>query len=140
MKLGLSVSGTGKISQVLRNLGKIAEPARLKRALLKSGAVVADEMVRRVRKRTGTLAADIGVVELKDNTGTTGAVSVGPRSRVLYHQARLLQDGHLRKNKRTGNVSHIPGYAFVQPAIDSKGAEAEAVFAEEIAKGVEGLA
>jgi hypothetical protein len=136
----VQVTGAGEIVQVLRDFGKIAEPARMKRALLSAGGIIADEMRRVVRKKSGVLAQDIGVLEIKGSgSDATAAVAIGPQSPYLFLRARNLQDGYLRRNKRTGAVSHIPGYPFVQPAVDAKGDAAEAAFVTEMTQGVEGL-
>lgn len=138
MKLGVKVEGS-QVVGVLLGLKEIANPARLSRAAVAAGNVLAAEMARVVRKKSGDLAADMGVIPLKTETGAVGGVAVGPKSPENFHRARLLQDGHQRKNKRTGAVSHIPGYQYAQPAVDNKGAEVEAVFAREITAGVKGL-
>ncbi len=139
MKIGAKLNGAGEIVAVLRGLSKVALPENVLRAARAAALPVKLEMQRIVRKKSGELAHDIGIETLPDDQGSGAAVSVGPRSPVLFHRARLLQDGYLRHNKRTGNVSHIPGYAFVQPAADSKSGLAEAIFAREIARDVKGL-
>jgi len=129
MKAGVKITGIREVQDDLKRIGRIAGREHLLPALYAGGAVVRDEMRRIVRKKSGDTADSIAVRPLKGpgNNEYFAAVRVGPVGAENNHVARLLQDGHLRKNLRTGNVSHIPGYPFVDPAADAKGDEAAAV-------------
>jgi hypothetical protein len=103
------------ITNALSRMEKAADRGACYKALRAGAAILAARMRDNVRKRTGMTAASIHVYEVQGNEPTIGVGATGERAKV----GRLLETGYLRRNQRTGSVTHEPAYPWARPAFDA---------------------
>ncbi len=126
----------------LKRMEKGADEKACIKALRAGGQVIRAAMQARIRRKSGKTADSIKVRKATraSNAGVPSVIvgATGDRA----HIARLLETGYLRRNKRTGEVHHIPAYPWARPAVDASESDARTAtftaLAEQIKAAQEG--
>lgn len=138
MTAKVEVRGLDDAMASLRELGKAAEPKRVREALMAGGKIMADAWRSRMRRKSGKTAAAISAEPARrafgDTLDVTDAVVVSANYRGYI--ARFLEHGYLRRNKRTGTVSHIAAYPSAAAAFDASEEEAARAVEAVLTQGV----
>lgn len=113
----VTVRGLKEAQDRLRKLSTLARRDVALPLLMAAAQPIATAWASRIRRKSGQTAGAIKVRVPKQAAGDKVQVVVNAAYRA--HVARLLEYGYIRKNKRTGTVSHIPRYPSAQPAFDS---------------------
>lgn len=138
MALRVEVSETGA-EDLRRELVRMGDAIKRKvhrRALYFAGQPLAAAMRANIRRASGKTERNIRVRGMRMSGGHSvvgvivGLTHRGKEGRL--HIGRFLEFGTLRKNKRTGQVSHIPARPWARPAYDQTQARCAEVFEQKL--------
>lgn len=126
------------IADELRQLGRLGDAEILLPILARAGQPLAAAMKQRIRRKTGATADSVAVRALSSRSasvaaGGVAAVTVGPDR---FHQqvARFLEYGTTRRNRRTGQISHVAAHPFADASLESSQGEMLAVLERELGR------
>lgn len=131
MRFGATILGVGSVLKELESIKRLGDASVMLPAARAAAEVFRAGWASRMRRKSGKTADSIHVFDGLRIAGQQAEVKVGPSS-ARAHIARFLEDGYLRRNQRTRQVSHVPAFPTMSQTAEQDVDKVAQKFEEEL--------